>query len=491
MARKVKKAVNEPISVPRVRFSEMGVGGLKEINGRIYEESRKELRYPEANRTFRTMAQDATIAAALAAFEMMIARVDWTIDLGIEPDAAMKARGKFLEECLGDMDHTWKAFIKEVTSFLTYGYSIHEKVYRRRTYQQGSKYNDNKVGIKRLPVRSQDTIYRWLYSADGRDLIGVQQSIAAVQDGLRYVNLASVTGSPYIDIPSKKILHFRVDAKRDNPEGNSPLRACYYAWKYRTLLEEQEAIGVTRDMNGMPTLYLPPRYMSEDASPNEKAIYEYYKNVIRNIQMNEQSGLILPQAFDPESKQPLFKFELTSTLGAKMYDTDAIIKRWDNKILTVLFADVLKLGQDQSGSYSLAGAKTNMMAMAIEARLQEIKDVIDNDLIYQLFALNGEHPAAPLPKLQFGDLDEVDLDEFSKAIQRIGSVGGIEFDREVSNKIRRALGISPKKDDEPIDKEAIMGGESQAGDGLAAGGLNGASKNPAKRDNAASNSNNS
>lgn len=471
--------------IPRLRLGELGGTGLRKAGGTILEESRRELRFPEANRTFRTMAQDATIHAALSLFEMMISRVEWTPDLGIEPDAAMRARGEFLQQCVHDMDHTWRSFIQESTSALTYGYSVHEKVYRRRYWNNGSKYNDGKIGLKKLPIRSQDTINKWLYSADGRELIGVQQSLSNVSDGgLRYGNLVSLTGSGLIDIPRKKFMLFRVDAKRDNPEGNSPLRGCYNAWKYRTLIEEQEAVGVTRDMNGMPTLYLPPRYMSEDASPAEAKIYEYYKSVIRNIQNNEQSGLILPQAFDPESKQPLFKFELTSTMGSKMYDTDAIIKRWDNKILMVLFADMLKMGQDQVGSYSLAGAKTNIMAMAIEARLQEIADVINNDLIPQLFALNGERPDVVLPKLQYGDLDEVDLDEFSKAIQRIGSVGGLERDRTVMNKIRKALKITERPIDDPVKEDEIMGGESQAG---LAGVGNGASKKASGSDKSAGN----
>lgn len=484
MTEQVEKAAGDPVAIPRMRMSEVGISGLKQISGRIYEEARKELRFPEANRTFRMMSQDATIAAALALFEMMVGRVKWYVDTGIDPDAGMIARGKFLEEVKDDMEHTWASFIKEVTSAFTYGFCINEKVYRRRLFANGSKHNDNKVGLRKLPVRSQDTVYKWIYSEDGRELLAVQQSLAAVQDGLRYVNLVSANGSAYVDIKRNKFLLFRVDAKRDNPEGNSPLRGCYYAWKYRTLIEEQEAVGVTRDMNGMPTLYLPPRYMSEDASPAEKNIYEYYKNVIRNIQMNEQSGLILPQAFDPESRQPLFKFELTSTMGTKMYDTDAIIRRWDNKILTVLFSDMLKLGQDQVGSYSLMSGKTNIMAMAIEARLQEIQDVLNNDLVPQLFLLNGEQPDTPLPKLVFGDLEEVDLDEFSKGIQRMGSVGAIELDRPMANKVRKALGVAPKKDTDPINKDEIMGGDSQAG---LAGIGNGASKKPAGRDNAASN----
>lgn len=473
----------EKASIPRLRLGEMGFVGLKQHGGRIQEEARKELRFPEANRTFRTMAQDATIASALSLFEMMVSRVEWIIDTGIDPTPEMKAHAKFLEEVMGDMEHSWRSFIQEVTSAFTYGYCINEKVYRRRLWDNGSSYNDNKVGVRKLPVRSQDTIHKWLYSDDGRVLEGVQQSLACISDGTdRYAKLLNATGM--IDIPRKKFMLFRVDAKRDNPEGNSPLRAAYHAWKYRTLIEEQEAVGVTRDMNGMPTLYLPPRYMSEDATEAEKRIYEYYKNVIRNIQMNEQSGLILPQAFDPDSRQPLFKFELTSTQGGKMYDTDAIIKRWDNKILMVLFADMLKMGQDQVGSYSLAGAKTNIMAMAIEARLQEIQDVLNNDFVKQLFAMNGVAPNVKLPKLVYGDLDEVDLDEFSKAIQRIGSVGGLERDRPVMNKIRDALKIVRRPDDAPVKEDEIMGGQSQAGQ---AGVGNGASKTASGRDNSAAN----
>lgn len=476
----------EKASIPRLRLGEQGVVGLKQHGGRIAEEARKELRFPQACKTFRTMAEDATIASALSLFEMMVSRVDWKVDMGSDPDSTMRANAQFLDECMHDMEHTWRSFIQEVTSCFTYGFSVHEKVYRRRTAETGSKYSDNKIGLKKLPVRSQDTIFKWLYSDDGRDLIGVQQNISAIQGGGdRYINLSSVTnGTGFINIPRKKFMLFRVDAKRDNPEGNSPLRACYNAWKYRTLIEEQEAVGISRDMNGMPTLYLPPRYMSEDASPSEKRIYDYYMNVIRNIQMNEQSGLILPQAFDETGRNQLFKFELTSTQGAKMYDTDAVIKRWDNKILMALFADMLKMGQDQVGSYSLAGAKTNIMAMAIEARLQMIQDVLNNDLIPQLFSLNGVPSNTKLPRLQYGDLDEVDLDEFSKAIQRIGSVGGLERDREVMNKIREALKINQRPIDEPVDESEIMGGQSQAG---GAGVGNGASTSAAGRDNAAAN----
>ena len=63
-----------------------------------------------------------------------------------------------------------------------------------------------------------------------------------------------------------------------------------------------------------------------------------------------------------------------------------------------------------------------MLAMGIEARLKEIQDVLNNDLIPWLYKMNGWRDTE-MPKFVYGDLDETDLEVFSKAIQRIKAVG--------------------------------------------------------------------
>ena len=475
----IEKAVDAYAIPSRLKLGEYGSIGLKQINGHILEESRKELRFPESLKTFRKMSNDATISSALSLFEMMIERLNWDVDIGASPSPEMEAKGKFLKECIADMEHSWGDFIREVTSTMTYGFSVHEKVYRRRLHTAGSKFNDNKIGIRKIPIRAQDTLSEWIFSEDGRDLLGVKQDLSMIENGLRYMNL----GKKEVSIPRNKFLLFRTGVKRDNPEGKSPLVACYYSWKYRTLLEEQESVGVARELTGLPLLKIPPRYMSADASPAEQEIYSYYKQVIRNIQNNEQGGLIIPQAFDPESRQPLFEFSLMSVEGSKMYDTDALVKRWDNKILMSLLADILRMGQDSVGSYALASEKSSIMNLAIESRLREIQDVLNNDLVKQLFALNGYAPDEELPKLQYTDFDTVSLDEFSKAVQRMFSVGAVEFDRPVANKVRKALGVDQKPETEPVDKESLSNATSRSGDGMVSPG-EGTSTSPMDSDDA-------
>lgn len=477
--------------IPRMRLGEYGSTGLRISHKQIYEESRKDLRWPKVIETYKLMSKDATVSSAINLIKIMLARIDWYFDPGQDADDALRKRTEFLNECMEDMEHSWAEFIQNVSSSYTYGFSVHEKVYRRRRPETGSRFNDGLIGWKKLPIRSQDTISGWIFSEDGRELLGVEQDLSVIESAGRYRLLKqNKSEGSRIEIPRKKIMLFRVNPERDNPEGNSLLKSVYYAWKYRTTIQEQEAIGIVRNMVGTPCLSMPPVYMSEDATPEQKAIYDYYRNALVNMENNEQSAIILPNAYDPETKQPLFKFELLSVSSGRQYDTSAIINRWDNTILTALFADFLRLGQDQVGSFALAGAKTSLMAMAIEARLREIADVINNDLIPQTFALNG-WPTDKLPKIKYTDLDEVDLDEFSKAVQRIFSVNAIEFDREIANAIRtKGFGAKPKDDKEPVDEDLLPQNRSRAGDGLAKGAGNGTSDNVAGTDNSAANNEN-
>lgn len=233
------------IAIPRLRLGDTGYVGLKVSNGIIYEERRRDLRWPNAVRTYQCMAEDATIASAISLVEMMISRVPWEVRTSKDASEKTKQRAVFIQSLMDDMEHSWFQFIKEVSSMYTYGFSIHEKVFRRRLRRNGSRYNDGLIGIRKLPIRSQDTVLEWIYSEDGRDLVAVKQQVDL---DARY----SIKNNYEVEIPREQFLLFRTDVKKDNPEGKSPLSACYTAWKYRTSLEETEAIGISRGLGGLP-----------------------------------------------------------------------------------------------------------------------------------------------------------------------------------------------------------------------------------------------
>lgn len=469
-------------ATPRLKLGETGYPGLKEFDGIILEEARKALVYPRANRTYQEMAQDATIASALSLFEMMISRVDWTVLPPVDPTEEEKKHTRFVEQCKDDMEHSWFSFIKEVTSMFTYGYCVNEKVYRRRFRANGSKYDDGLVGIKKLPVRSQTTIKEWKFSDDGRNLLAVIQDTSLLNDGFRLANSQEFAGE--IEIPRKKFLLFRTDVTRDNPQGRSPLAKVYTAWKYRKQIEESEAVGITRGLGGIPDFRLPAKFMAPDATAEEKAVYEEVKRIGRNLQSNEQSCVVFPSLYDDQGK-PLFDWKLVGPPNASQYDTNVAITRWDNKILQALFADLLQMGNSKGGSYNLADSKSSIMQMAVESRLKEIQDVLNNDLIPQLFLLNG-WSLERLPKFEFAQVKEEDLDVISKYLQRAASVGLIEVSPENINKIAEWVGLpSRSNSDEDIAtlRERLTGNTSGAGEGMTTAG-EGTSKSPIGGDDA-------
>ena len=182
---------------------------------------------------------------------------------------------------------------------------------------------------------------------------------------------------------------FRLGKKKDSPLGESPLRSCYYSWKYKVAVEDLENIGLSRDLGGIPIAEVPPQIMGADASPEHKQQYEDIKSIVRNIQNNNQAGIVWPLIYDPDTKQPMYKFSLLKNDGGKAYDTKNIKEYYCNAILTALSADHLLMGQSSTGSYALGTMKGTMAAIAIESKLKEICNVVNQHLIPLLAKLNG------------------------------------------------------------------------------------------------------
>lgn len=468
----------------RFKLGEIGYQGLNMFQGISREEIKKELNFPYNVTTYKQMSYHGTVNAALTLYEALILQAKWRV---IEPENATEAEKKqaqFIRECMDDMEHSWMDFIRNILSMNTFGFSILEKVYRKRTIANGSDYDDGLIGWKKIPIRTQETIRKFIFAPDGNSILGVQQSLAGVMDPYNQFG----SRPSIVNLPASKILVFRTGRHRGDPFGKSPLRDAYLAWRYLTAIEEIEANGVAKDMVGLPILSIPAQYLSADASPDQVAVRNYWENALRNLQMNQQSAVMLPSTTDPDSKAPLFDLKLLSVDSKKSFDTGKVKEYYKNLILTSLFADLLTMGQSSTGSYALGSIKTSLVGVAINNMVQNICEVINNDLIRQTYVLNGWNPARRC-KIDFDDLEAPNLDEFSKFVQRVGSVGFLTKDLDIINKVRETLGVDELP--EGTDIEPLLSeNNSRAGDGMAAGGVNGTSSKPAGSDTSASNADN-
>lgn len=460
----VTKAIDD--TPERFKLSEAGYLGLNIWNGISQDELKKELNFPNSIKTYKQMTYHGTVNSALTLFDNLIGKVQWNFKPPKDASEEEKRQAEIINEMMHDMqDQTWQEFVSEALSSNVFGFSVHEKVYRRRSKSNGSKYNDNIIGWKRLPIRNQETIEKFIFSEDGNDVIGVKQNLNTVSD--QYNRYTSRTLKEVV-LPRSKIMLFRAGKHKGDPFGKSMLRDAYLAWRFLTVIEEIEANGVAKDLAGLPVLKLPPQYLSSDASPEQKAIRAYYENVMRNLQMNQQSALILPQAYDPDTRNPLFELELLSLNGSKAMDTTKIKEYYKNMIVTALFADVLIMGQQGGGSLALGQIKNSLSASAAEAMLDKICSVINNDLIKQTYELNG-WDTSRMGFMDYDNLENDDLESFSKAVQRFASTSVIEVDRAVLNRVRESIGVDPLPLDQEPNKEYMPKATSRSGDGMAVG----------------------
>jgi hypothetical protein len=486
MARKsqnnsVVKAVDD--TPDRFKLSESGYLGLNVFNGVSNDELKRELNFPNSVNTYKQMSYHATINAAMTLFENIIGKADWIFKPIKDANQEELQQTKIINEMMKDLtDQTWAEFISEALSSNMYGFSVHEKVYRRRLKTLGSKYNDGLIAWKKLPIRNQETIEKFIFSEDGNEVKGVKQNLSAISDV--YNRYSSRTNNEVI-LPRSKIILFRAGKHKGDPFGKSMLRDAYLAWRFLSVIEEIEANGVAKDLAGLPVLKLPPQYLSSEASPDQKAIRSYYENVMRNLQLNQQSALILPQAHDPDTKQPLFELELLSLNGSKAMDTSKIKEYYKNLILTALFADILVMGQSGGGSNALGQIKNSLSATAAEAMLKKICDVINDDLIKQTYELNG-WDTSRMGYMDFDNLESEDLESFSKAVQRFASTSVIEVDRAVLNRVRESIGVDSLPDDAEPNKDQLPAMTSRSGDGFKTAG-EGTANSPSGTDTSSSN----
>lgn len=449
----------------------IGYSGLKSVQGYIYEEARKELRWPDSVRTFKKMSYDPTIRSALNMIDLMIDRIEWTYEAPEGASAEVVAATKFLNWNIKNLvGQTWREAIHEAGSYRVYGFHVAEKEYKRVTKGEHA----GRMQLAKLSTRSQDTLGEWWWSDDGRELLGVKQDLTRIGSA-RFIT----TPQTSIPIPRKKFMLFRFDPQRGNPEGNSPMKGAYIPWKEKSVVEDFEVVGVSKDLGGILNIGIDADVLakaaSNPASQEALLLQQMEKNAMR-MTAGELSYLITPIAYTDSGKE-LFNFKLLGVEGGgKQYSTDEIIRRKQNDILTVFSADVLRMGQDQMGSFALSSNKTSMLANSIEHHLSLIQEVINTDLVPQLLALNGWFfEEDEMPAIKYSDLEKRDLEVLGTFVQKCVASGAMSASKNLDNFLRETAEIPENsyEADEAIPEEFGSKTRSRSSDGLASGMPNG------------------
>ncbi len=409
--------------MPKGMFTPQGRVGQYRYGGVFYEEFLPELRGPKGVEVYKEMSEnDDIVSAILFAIEMLMRQATFSVEAAGDSQKDKRA-AEFIEECMNDMQDSWTSTLSEILSFVTFGWSYHEIVYKRRmgrtkNPKTNSKYDDGLIGWRKLPIRAQETLYEWMYEDQTDELLGMVQQ--------------PPPDFGTIQIPLERALHFVTKSRKNNPEGRSVLRGSYRAWYFKRRIQEIEGIGIERDLAGFPIL-MAPEGMDDiwDADDPESAkALKMAESIVTGIRRDSREGLVLPHGWE---------LSLLSAGGSRrMVDTNEIINRYDKRIATTVMADFILLGQGDNGSWALSSDKTRLFSLAIGAYLDVICETFNTQGIPRLIDLNGEafHGITDYPKMTHSDIEDRDLTELSNFLEKMVGIGILVPDDQLEDFVR-------------------------------------------------------
>ena len=419
-------------------FMEIGSSGLVQYGGRVEEDFLRQLQGRRGYAIYREMSENhPVIGGILAAIEMLFRSVNWTVTPSDPDDQRSVDEAEFVAGCMNDMSVSWQDTINTTLTMLTYGFSFNEIVYKRRQGRQAdgnsSKFDDGRIGWRKLPLRAHDTVYEWKFDKNG----GIE--------GMVQMNPIAGTGPVFI--PIEKALLFRTTNKLNNPKGRSVLRSAYTSWYYQKRIQAIEAMGIERDLAGLPVAFVPPQLLSDNATSQETAALDEIKRIVRNIRRDEQEGLVFPLAYDPETKQKAYDIQLLTSGGRRQFDTNQIVTRYDQRIAMSVLADFIMLGHEKVGTQSLSVSKIELFMDSIEAWLASIADIFNSYGIPRLMKLNGV-PEELAPTLNYSAPRDPDIGVIGDYVSKLTSSGALLPDDDLSDYLRDLAGLPTEEAEE-------------------------------------------
>ena len=404
---------------------ELGVSGRNTYTGDVRaDEFLQELRGKKAIQKYREMRDNnAIVGSVMYAVEQTLR--DVKIEVKPADDSAVaKKEAEFLQSVLDDMDHSLDDHISEALSYLTYGFSWFEVVYKRRegdfrSPKKNSKFEDGRIGIKKIAIRAPWTVEEFEVDQNSGEILGMWQE--------------ATWGKRQVMIPVEKSLYYRTTSLNNDPSGRSVLRNAYVSYTYLNKIQSYEAIAIERELHGVPVGRMPAEYLSADATSDQANLRSQFERILRDLKNNEQGYALLPSDLyvDADGKptsQRLMDVELITANGSRSIDIDPVVKRYQHDIARSLMAEFLMLGSG-SGSYALSKTKTDLFLRSLESYINTIVDVLNKQLVERLWQLNGLDWAT-MPKLVAGDVAPHDLREIASFLRNLNGAG-IEVQEQV------------------------------------------------------------
>ena len=391
-----------------INETEVGNTGinLKGVSGKVDEDLSKLWKGKKKKDFISEMkANDPYVNAWVNAKNAIALKPDWVVKSKDTTENTEKAKeyAELISDMLfKDMATSFNSFILNSITMAEYGFAVSEIVLKKRLGKTdnpntSSLYEDGLFGIAKLAPRWQNSITKWDIDNNGN----IEN---LYQRGDNFTN--------DVKIPYKKVLHFVMNGYNGNPEGESVLRGTFVSYYNKKNIERIQRETFERGFSGILDIQVPPRYLSKrNNTPEGMEVRRNLEAFMKNVKQGKEAGIIRPFSKD-------FAIELIQGKTGTGLDPDKMIERYNTEIVMCLLSDSFmgksKVYQGASGEQT----KTKIYKSFIGIILDEIKEQVNKKLIPMIFEINNLDEGL-MPYLDYGNLDDLDLQAISWFIQSV------------------------------------------------------------------------
>lgn len=496
-----KKSVNKALSAARGR--EIGQPQLVKSSTFVQEERIKDLQVPNLYHTVDQMMKDPAVKQPVNLNRRV--RTNSLTSGEFEParkTSAAIALAEYANYMIRNMPkQTWFEAINNMNTDMMYGFSLGEIV----TYTaKDGPYKGNLL-LSHIGPRTPKSIYAWVWDEYERGVTHVIQKPMEKADfkltNTRTQYLGAMVGlgayhswgerGKYPLLPIEKMLHIKYDPTFSDPQGDTPLKAAYNPWREKRIIEEYQVIGITRDFGGIPIIRVPSELLERANDPEGR--YPMDTAALLKIEQDAANTHAGKNAFFMmssdlvEGSNGVFEYDiklLGVDGGGKQFDISEIIKQKTTEIYNAFSMGHLILGQNgNTSSYNLSTSGQSVAATVLQGDLLNTSLAIES-LISRILDAHPDggikYDRRDLPVFRWKEINEINLDDLGKFIQRGKSVNGVTQEILEEAYKRSPLGsvdLSGLSELDYTDKGDSRSGEGFGSSGNGKGGQSNSSTN--------------
>lgn len=397
---------------------------------------------------------DETAGAMNWCLSTTMAQIPWDfapqvdgVDNDKDEEAATMAA--WANTLLSDMDESFDDHVEDALAMIWAGVAPCEVVLKQRVGGDESRHNDGFYGISGIPLRDPRTIVEWTYDAERQKITGMRQ--------LGY-SLSTSAGGGNGVIPLWKICHYRTTSEMNNPWGRSLLLSARRAWLLKVKIQDSEAIGIERDLCGLPRFKVPQEVIDQsneadaDGRPTKEALaaqtfLSAAQKAVSDMRFNKSGGIIqasntyTEDEYQHADTTPKYDFDIITTAGQRSIDCRTAVRDYDRSIAMVVMMQFLQLGGRSGGSYGLSEDQSSMGVRSFMALAQKIATEFTRKALTLVWEVNG-FDKKYMPRLRHGQISKEAMQAFGAALAGIGKSAGLwETDLEMRAALAKMLGL--------------------------------------------------